>query len=919
MSREVLRGRSDELGAVLAAMREAARTGAGAMIVLTGEPGIGKSALLRSAMQQASRSGSMVGTAQAEEIDQIAPGGPLLLALRSGPRPLVDRSAFAELASLYDRQLWLVEKISVMLEEAAERAPVVIAIDDVHWADRLTRFALRVLPGRLAASPVTWMLTSRLAPAEVIDEVAAAAEDAVRVTRVALGPLAPADIDALAMDRLGASVSEAVRELLRGTGGNPFWAVQVLNGLVWRQAHGMPNESMHAELMDGVRRRMAVLEPETIALVRLAAVWGHALLVEDAVGLLGDLPAARVLHAARQAADNGLLISGEPGIDVAHALVRDAIYADIGTPERAALHRTCGRYLLGTRDAAIAAAPHFRAFATRGDAETIDVLLRAAADSAATIPDQAAELAQEAFSLVPADSPRWLAVGEQVVALLVRVQREGAVLSITSKLIAGTENGDASARLQVQACQALWAAGSCREIERRVDLTLRLDGVAAAVRARLSAVRALASTRTESAPTARPAAEAALATGRQLADQGTQRFALLALAEAARNEGRHQLVLDRVAELRSLSRADYLAEEIRALQHLDRYAEADTLLAKIRHEAQDDADKVLPSFLFAQIWQDHNLARLDAAEAGAQTLLQLAGETGNFGHELDARMVLTAVAIYRGDLVLARTSLQPATEREETRDELRVSRLRLVQGWLAAAEGDAGASLAILRPLVSAAGEGTHAWCWSPPWMRTFAGIGLAAGDDGFAQATATLAERGAERNPGVPTMLGLALNVRGLVERDACVLGRAVDVLRQAPRPLLLAQALADHAAALQTAGDTAAADAEMAEAVVCFGAVNAVPGALSGAAAAGPLPARRGRSGGPGRPASGLDALTETERRVADLISAGHSSRAAAAELGVSPNTINTHVRSAFAKLGVRSRVQLSNLLRDHEPGQP
>jgi DNA-binding CsgD family transcriptional regulator len=81
---------------------------------------------------------------------------------------------------------------------------------------------------------------------------------------------------------------------------------------------------------------------------------------------------------------------------------------------------------------------------------------------------------------------------------------------------------------------------------------------------------------------------------------------------------------------------------------------------------------------------------------------------------------------------------------------------------------------------------------------------------------------------------------------------------------------------------------------------------------------PARRGRPGASVRPDHGLEALTETERRVADLISAGHSSRAAAAELGVSPNTVNTHVRSVFAKLGVRSRVQLSNLLRDPASGQ-
>ena len=189
-------------------------------------------------------------------------------------------------------------------------------------------------------------------------------------------------------------------------------------------------------------------------------------------------------------------------------------------------------------------------------------------------------------------------------------------------------------------------------------------------------------------------------------------------------------------------------------------------------------------------------------------------------------MVLAAVAIYRGDPAEARTTLQPAVAREEFRDELRVSRLRLMQGWLAAVEGDTGASLAILRPLVAAAANDIGAWRWSPPWMRTFAGIGLAANDDRFAQATAAIAELGARRNPGVPTMAGVALQVRGLLEQDAHVLGQAVDVLHQGPRPLLLAQALADHAAALRAAGGIAAADARMGEAVAGFDALGAVPG---------------------------------------------------------------------------------------------
>src|SRR5258708_39768011 len=78
-----------------------------------------------------------------------------------------------------------------------------------------------------------------------------------------------------------------------------------------------------------------------------------------------------------------------------------------------------------------------------------------------------------------------------------------------------------------------------------------------------------------------------------------------------------------------------------------------------------------------------------------------------------------------------------------------------------------------------------------------------------------------------------------------------------------------------------------------------------------------RRGKWSAAGnRPDAGPDSLTEAERRVAVLIAAGHSNRSAATELGVSVNTIGTHLRSAFAKLGVQSRVQLANLLRRELP---
>src|SRR6185503_7757864 len=182
------------------------------------------------------------------------------------------------------------------------------------------------------------------------------------------------------------------------------------------------------------------------------------------------------------------------------------------------------------------------------------------------------------------------------------------------------------------------------------------------------------------------------------------------------NVGRHQLALERFSDLRRLSPWAHQAEEIRTLQHLDRYDDAEAMLAKIR-DAQDAVDRLLPSMLYAQMWQDHNLARFDAAEAGARTLLTLADETGNHVYRLNARMVLAAVAIYRGDLGGAAELVKPVEVDAESSEELRAPRLDLIRGWVTAKVGDFDASLAILRPLLDTAQASHESWPWLPPWM----------------------------------------------------------------------------------------------------------------------------------------------------------------------------------------------------------
>jgi DNA-binding CsgD family transcriptional regulator len=349
-----------------------------------------------------------------------------------------------------------------------------------------------------------------------------------------------------------------------------------------------------------------------------------------------------------------------------------------------------------------------------------------------------------------------------------------------------------------------------------------------------------------------------------------------------------------------------LAEEVRALQLLDRYDEAAVLLRQTGTDQPEGVDLV-----HARMWQDVNLGRLDEAEAQAHTLIRLSDELGEHVSTLDAGSVLGFVALVRGDFAVARERLDANSRPGPDDVTIRTTAVQLMRGWISLLEGDAERAMADYRPLLATAWTSREYWPWFPLWTRPFTQVGLAVGDRVFASEAAALAEAGTERNPGVASFLGLARQTRGLVEDDAGLLGQAVAILRDGPRPLLLAAALADHGAAL-LASEREQAVARLEEARRIYEDVGAALPAmtlertLAEAGARPPRPARRKP-----RPPAGWDALTDTELTVAHLVGAGHTNRSAAAELGISVNTVGTHVRSIFTKLDVRSRVQLANLL--------
>jgi DNA-binding CsgD family transcriptional regulator len=883
---------------------------------VTGEAGIGKSALLSAAVREAGRLGALCGSVRADRIGRIVPGGPLLTALRDGPTPVLPADGFRSLESAAGQPLLLLDAVAGALELRAGQGPIVVAVDDAQWLDDLSAFLLRSLPGRLAGSPIAWLMASRADDLPLFEGLFGGLADDLPSTRLALGPLPESDIIAIARDHLGTVPGSATRQMLARAGGNPFLAVQVINGLLHAQAGGGDPASVPAELVRAVSGQLRALPSQAIELVRLAAVYGEPLPLDEAVDLLDGASARAVAEAADEAIEAGMLSRERGAVLFRHGLVRESVYADLPERTRQFIHLTCARHLRDSGYDALAVASHAREAITPGDEAVALLLADAASDAVTAMPKTAAELMLAAFAALRPGQPAWLAVGERCVEVLSLVQRCTDALAVADRLLAYLDDDESAGRLEVALSRALWLKGRWEEAEERSRVTLERPGLPAALRARLEALHALALSRVRSPALARPAAERALSASAAAADRAGRLFALHALAEVARNAGDHRTSLSYFRQLRAESEPAYVAQEIMALQHLDRYSHAETMLAQAWRRSGNDSAAILPSLLYAQIWQDYNLARLDGADAAARALMRLGGELGSRICQLESAAILGATALERGDAEEARRRITLGG-RAEAAELAHLPVLMLVRGWLLAEEGDPAMAVACLTSLLKAAADELDPWPWKPGWTRMLTRTGIAAGDTDFACRAVELAEEGARRNPGVPTFEAIAQGLRGLLEHDLDQLARASGTVTRSPRPLVRAGVFEDYGRALLTAGELTAGGERLDEAWALYdefgahGSQSAVQQAMRAAGIR-----RSWWASAQSRPSDGWAALTEAEIRVAKLIADGHTNRSAAAQLGVSANTVGTHLRSVFTKLGVRSRVQLTNLLHDRAP---
>jgi DNA-binding CsgD family transcriptional regulator/tetratricopeptide (TPR) repeat protein len=343
----------EELGRAL----EAARAGNGATVLLAGEAGIGKTRLATELTRQAreedfhvlvGRSIDLVGTE--------LPYQPLMEALRplGDHRQLDPRTAKS--------QLDVFEETLALLSERAIDEPLLLVLEDVHWADTSTLDLVVFLAHNLDDRPVLLLATYRGDELESTERMRRLADGVRRSGSgvvLELGPLENEELRALIAARAESALSSATREAIATRSeGNPFFAEELL---------AVASDAGGGQLPGGLRelflQRVIGLDDPTQSLLRVAAAAGRDV-AYPLLSAVAERPERDVRASLRQAVEQGVLVPDQASgnFRFRHALLAEAIYATILPGEREELHARLAEELARDGEAAPAElAPHWAA------------------------------------------------------------------------------------------------------------------------------------------------------------------------------------------------------------------------------------------------------------------------------------------------------------------------------------------------------------------------------------------------------------------------------------------------------------------------------------------------------------------------------------------------------------------------------
>ena len=923
-------GRDSELVLLTGLIREVAR-GRGSSVLIEGEPGIGKSALVRAAVERAPEAGCQVFWGAGDELGQALPLLPFLDGLQvrepsTNPRRntivrLLRGEAAADRGT--DVPAVLAEQLLALVAEQYAVRPTILVIDDLQWADQ----ASITLWGRLARSArqVPLLLVGMMRPAPQRDDLLAlrrVVDDAARLQLTGLGGVALADLVA---DLAGGKPDGNLMGLADGAAGNPLYLTELFAALA-RSSGLTVTEAGAAELVGGsapsslsaaIADRLGFVTGPVREVLRAAALLGTDFAVPDLAIVLGR-SVADLIPAVDEACAVGVLAESGHGLGFRHPLIRAALYDDIPAPVRAAWHRDAGRAL------AEAGAPPdrvarqmLRAVAGPGDATEpvdewmLDWLAHTADPLVAQAPGVAAELLTRAVASSPADSAQHGRLASRLADALYRIGDREAAEQVANRALEHAAEPDLLVDLHWTLAQCRMLAGFSAESLATLDRALASPGISARDRARLLVLATRTHMSLGAVETAGQVATSALEAASEAGDNWAMGWALLMMALVTAVQGNVTDSLPLFDRALAVTQSDPALTDLRlllqinkavTLGNLDRYKEALAVAGQARHLA----DQVGTTFRLAQ-----------AHAALGQLLFQTGqwedalAEVGMVHEDLKEPAVAgcdlgiaAVISFHRGEVGAARGRLAAAAPHAERLGHRLITSLALARSLDFEHDGALPEALAALTDAFDGSTEEVEEIeDLLPDAVRLAAGTGDLGTAQALAGQTAALA---AESE--IPHRQANALYCRGLLDHDAPRLLAAAEHYDDADRPLLRAKALEAAAGEFVDADDRSQAREAFTQAVEVYAALGAAADISRVQATFRARGIRRGPHAKHRRARSGWDSLTATEIKIAAFVEEGLSNPEIAARLLLSRRTVATHVSHILKKLDVHSRIDIA-----------